>query len=191
MLEISKSFVARISLLLLSGAMIGGCAAQDVAQLQQARDQTVAALQQAKADHDQIQQQLAALPANDPLRQRLQPQLDKLDQIIAKAQSYLPLVDAALKSAQSGQLDPTLQQAASAIPYGSLALALVGIVFGVVKHLQAGNLVGQQQQTQKAFEQIVSAMDAALPAPSPDQKAKVDAVLDTDVKAKVAAVRQA
>lgn len=168
-----------------------GCTAQDLSQLQQARDQTASVLTQAKTAQAQIQQQVAALPANDPVRQQLEPQLNKLDQIIAKAQAYLPVIDAAMKSASSGQIDPSLQQAVSVIPYGSLALAFVSVAFGVIKHVQATNLVGQQQQTQKAFTQVVSAIDAVLPSPTPEQQAKVDGVLDTDVKAKVAAVRSA
>ena len=175
--------------ILLGAALLTGCTAQDLSDLQQARDQTVAGLKQAQTAHDQIQQQVTALPADDPVRKQLEPQLQKLDQIIAKAQSFLPLVDAAMNSARTGQLDPSLQQAVSVIPYGSLALAFVGVIFGVIKHVQAGNLVDQQQQTQKAFEQIVSAMDAVLPNPTPEQKAKVDAVLDTDVKAQVAAAK--
>jgi len=170
---------------------LAGCSTQDTAALQQARTQAAATLQDAQIAHDQIQQQLTTLPADDPVRQKLQGELDQLDQIVAKAQAFLPALDAAIKSTQAASIDPTLQQAAGAIPYGSLALAAITLVFGVVKHLQAGNLVGQQQQTQKAFEQVLAAMDAAIPAPTPEQKAKVDAVLDTDVKAKVAAARSA
>jgi hypothetical protein len=66
---------------------------------------------------------------------------------------------------------------------------VVGLVFGIVKHVQNGNLVSKTADAEKAFEQIIGAMDAALPSPTPDQQAKVNAVLDTDVKAKVAAAR--
>jgi hypothetical protein len=170
-------------------ALLAGCGAQDLQHLQQARDQTVAALQQAQSAHNQIQQQLTTLPADDPVRKQLEPQLAKLDQIITKAQAFLPLLDAGIKSAQTGQLDPSLQQAVSVIPYGSLALATVGVIFGIIKHVQAGNLVDQNDQTQKAFQQVVSALDAIVPNPTPEQQTKVDAVLDTDVKAKVAAAR--
>jgi hypothetical protein len=169
--------------------LLAGCAAQDIQHLQQARDQTVAGLQQAQSAHDQIQQQITTLPADDPVRKQLEPQLAKLDQIITKAQSFLPVLDAGIKSAQTGQLDPSLQQAVSVIPYGSLALAAVGVIFGVIKHVQAGNLVDQNDQTQKAFQQVVSALDTIVPNPTPEQQTKVDAVLDTDVKAKVAAAR--
>jgi hypothetical protein len=103
----------------------------------------------------------------------------------------VPLLDAAIKSAGTGQIDPALQQAVAAIPYGSLALAVIALIFGIVKHIQAGTLSTRGQQTQKAFEQVVGALDAALPSPTPDQQSKVDAVLDTDVKAKVAAARAA
>lgn len=174
--------------LLCVALFLPGCA-QDAANLQQARDATAVTLQQAQAARDQVQQQLSALPADDPVRKTLQPQIDKLDQIITKAQTYLPLLDAALKQSQSQSIDPSVQAAVGAIPYGSLALALFSVIVAVVKHMQAGNLIGQQEQSQKAFQQIVQALDAALPNPSPEQKAKVDAVLDTDVKARVAAVR--
>ena len=186
------TYLRCVVVLSLAGVLAGsslGCTAQDLAQLQQARDQTAATLQQAQSAHDQIQQQLTTLPTTDPVRRQLQPLLDQLDQIITKAQTYLPLLDATIKSAQSGQIDPSMQQAVSVIPYGSLALAFVGVVFGVIKHVQAGNLAGQHQQIQKAFQQVVTAMDAAIPAPNPEQKAKVEGVLDSDVKARVAAVR--
>jgi hypothetical protein len=180
---------SRLLSTILLATLLAGCGAQDLQHLQQARDQTVAALAQAQSAHDQIRQQLATLPADDPVRKRLEPQLARLDQIISKAQSFLPLLDAGIKSAQSGQLDPSLQQAVSVIPYGSLALALVGVIFGIIKHVQAGNLVDQNDQAQKAFQQVVSALDALVPNPTPEQQSKVEAVLDPDVKAKVAAVR--
>jgi|SRR5579884_652416 len=186
-----KSHLHRLVLSCALASLVVGCAAQDVARLQTARDQAVATLQQAQAAETQVKQQLTTLPADDPVRKALEPQLAKLDQIITKAQSYLPLLDASIKSAQSGQLDPSLQQAASMIPYGSLVLAFVGLVFGVVKHVQAGNLLDQHAQTQKAFQQVVAALDAAVPNPTPEQQAKVEGALDTDVKAKVAAARAA
>lgn len=188
MLRRTKSF-AIVPSVLLGALLLAGCSAQDLSRLQQARDDAAAVLKQAQTAHDQIQQLLASLPADDPVRKRLEPQLQKLDQIITRAESYLPALDGAIKSAQSGQIDPSVQQAVSAIPYGSLILAFVGVIFGIIKHIQAGNLVDSQQQSQKALQQVVAALDAALPNPTPEQKAKVDAVLDSDVKAKVAAVR--
>jgi len=182
----------RTAILLLTGALLlAGCTAQDLAQLQQAHDQAVTTLDQAQTAQKQITQQITTLPANDPVRQALQPKLDQLNQVIVQIQAYVPLLDAAIKSVGTGQIDPTLQQAVSAIPYGSLALAVVALIFGIVKHIQAGTLSTQGQQAQKAFEQVVGALDAALPSPTPDQQSKVDAVLDTDVKAKVAAARAA
>jgi hypothetical protein len=176
-----------LSLLLLT-SLLPGCA-QDAANLQAARDQAAATIHQAQTARDQIQQKLTTLPANDPLRAHLQPEIDRLDQIITKADSYLPLLDAAIRSAQSQPVDPTIQQAVSTIPYGTLAVALIGVIFGVVKHFQAGTLIDREQNTQKAFQQLVAAIDTALPAPTPDQKSKMDSVLDADVKARLAAAR--
>lgn len=180
---------SRVLPVVLLATLLAGCTAQDLQNLQQARDQTAAALQQAQAAHDQIQQQLTTLPANDPVRQQLAPQLDKLNQIISKAQAFLPLLDAGIKSAQGGPIDPSVQQAVGVIPYGSLALAAFGVIFGLIKHVQASNLVNQSGQTQKAFQQVVAALDAIVPNPTPEQQTKVDAVLDSDVKAQVAAAR--
>jgi high-affinity Fe2+/Pb2+ permease len=177
------------AIIICASIFLVGCTAQDLQQLQQARTQAVATLDQAQTAQSQIQKQLTTLPASDPLRQQLEPKLEKLDALITQIQTYVPVLDGAIRSLGTGQPDPALQQAAAVIPYGSLALALIGVVFGVIKHVQAGNLSDQEAQTQKAFEQIVSALDAALPTPTPEQKAAVDAVLDTDVKAKVAAVR--
>ena len=176
------------SLLLSAALLLAGCAG-DLQQLQQARDQATVTLTAAQAAATQVQQQLTTRPATDPARQTLEPELTHLQTIIAQVQAYLPAINAAIQAASSGAVDPAIQQAAAVIPYGSLALAVIGIVFAAIKHVQAGNLTQQQQQTQKAFEQVVTAMDAALPAPTPEQQAKVSGVLDTDVKAKVAAAR--
>jgi len=176
---------------ILFGALLclSGCTAQDLATVQQARDQAATTIQQAQAAQTQIRQQLTTMPADDPVREQLQPLLDQLGQIITKAQAYLPALDASIKTLQNGQIDPSVQQEVSVIPYGSLALAIISIIFGIVKHVQAGNMADNQQQIQKAFEQVVAAMDAVVPTPTPEQQAKVDSVLDADVKAQVAAVK--
>ena len=177
-------------LILFAGtSLLIGCTAQDLQTLQQAHDQAVSTLGQAQAAEKQISQQVTTLPATDPVREALEPKLDQLDQIIKQIQSYVPVLNATIASAGTGQIDPVVQQAAAAIPYGSLALAVIAVVFGVIKHVQAGTLSAEGQQTQKAFQQLVDAMHAAIPSPSPEQQAKVDSVLDTDVKAKVAAAR--
>ena len=175
-------------LLLVSAASLIGCAG-DLQQLQQAQTQASATLSAAQSAAAQVQQVLTTRPADDPVRQQLQPELTQIQGIISQVQAYLPALNAAIQSASSGQVDPAVQQVATAIPYGSLALAAISLVIAVVKHIQTGNLSGQVQQTQKAFEQIVTALDAVIPAPTAEQQAKVDAVLDTDVKAKVAAAR--
>jgi hypothetical protein len=174
--------------LLLLTTFLPGCA-QDAPNLQSARNQAAATIHDAQTARDQLQQKLTTLRADDPLRAHLQPEIDQLDQIITRADSYLPLLDAAIRSAQSQPIDPTVQQAVSTIPYGTLAVALIGVVFGVVRHLQANSLVDKEQNTQRAFEQLVAAVDTALPTPTADQKSKMDSVLDADVKAKVAAAR--
>lgn len=176
---------AAILVIVASAFLPAGCAS-DLPQLQQARDAATATLAQARAVDASLRQQAATRPADDPLHA----QVDQLESVIAKVQAILPTINAAIASINAGgTVDPAVQQAAGAIPYGSIALAVASLVFALVKHVQAGNLASQQQQAQKAFEQVVAAMDAALPAPTPEQQAKVQAVLDTDVKAKVAAAR--
>ncbi len=179
-----------LPLLLILPLLFAGCA-QDATNLQSARDQSAITIAEARTRESQLSQQLSTLPSNDPLRQRLQPQLDKLDQFINQAQSQLPKLDAAIKAAQTPPqpLDPTLQQTLSAIPYGSIAVAILGLSFATLKHLQSANLLTQYQQSQKAFQQIVQALDSILPTPTPDQQLKLNAALDTDVKAKLAATR--
>jgi hypothetical protein len=186
--HLSIGRAARYSLLLSAFLLIGGCAG-DAQQLQQAQTQANATLSAAQAAAAQIQQQLTTRPADDPARQQLQPELQQIEGIISQVQASLPAINAAIQAAGSGQADPAIQQAAAAIPYGSLVLAGISLVLAVVKHIQAGNLTQAQQQTQKAFEQIVTALDAVIPNPTPEQQSKVDAALDTDVKAKVAAAR--
>ena len=90
---------------------------------------------------------------------------------------------------QSNQIDPTVQAAVAAVPYGSLALAVAGIVWGLAKHVQAGKILTEGQQVQTAFAQVVKALDSALPQPTDQQKAAIASVLDTDAKARAAAVR--
>jgi hypothetical protein len=136
-----------------------------------------------------LRAQIAALPTTDPLRKTLEPQLSRLDAIIARGQQYVPLADAAIQAVQEGQTDPNLQAAASAIPYGSLTLAVIGLIWGTVKHVQAGNLVNEHVEMEQAFKQVVSALDAALPEPTAAQTTAIAGNLDADVKARVAAVR--
>ena len=170
-------------------AVVIGCTAQDLAQLQSTRDQTVAEINQAVQSEAALKQQAAALPASDPVRTGLDSQLSKLDALIARGQQYLPILDAAIHSAQSASIDPSIQSAVAAIPYGSLALAVAGIVWGLVKHLQAGKTLAEGEQVQTAFAQMVKALDAALPQPSDQQTAAIASVLDTDAKARAALVR--
>ena len=155
----------------------------------QAQANATTLVQNAQATRTAVATKLSTMPATDPARPTLQIQLDKLDQLISQTQQSLPAFDAAAKSSNQPAIDPAIVQAAGVVPYGSLAVALLGLLFGVIKQVQNGNLVDKQQNAEKAFEQIVGALDAALPTPTPDQQARVNAVLDTDVKAKVAAVR--
>lgn len=178
----------RLLLMALCGTMLG-CAAQDLARLQTVRDQTTSAITQATQEETTLKQQLAALPANDSVRKTIEPELAKLDAMIARGQQYLPVIDGAISSAQAGQIDPTLQTAVAAIPYGSLALGVVGVVWGLIKHLQAGKTAEEGQQVQSAFAQMVQALDAALPQPTAQQTAAISGVLDSSVKARAAAVR--
>ena len=169
--------------------LLGGCAAQDAANLTAARTQVTTETANEQDMESALKSQIAALPATDPLRKTLEPQLAQLDALIARGQQYVPLADAAIQSVQEGQIDPNLQAAASAIPYGSLTLAVIGLIWGIVKHVQTGNLVDEQGQMQLAFKQVVSALDAALPEPTAVQKTAIAGELDADVKARVAAVR--
>lgn len=169
--------------------LLAGCSAQDLARLRQDQAQAAASLAEAQTVRSRIEQTLSTRPADDPLREQIAPQLAKLDGAVGRLQASLPLLDAAIKSAGAGQLDPSVQQAVAAIPYGSLGLAAFALVFGAVKHVQAGTLTSRCEQAQKAFDQIVSALDAALPSPTAEQKIKIEAALDTDVKSKLAVAR--
>jgi hypothetical protein len=167
-----------------------GCA-DDATTLAQAHATATTLLQEAQTTRATLAAKLSTIPASDPSRANVQSQLNELDQIVATAQTSLPKLDAAAAATTQPAIDRAIVQAASAIPYGSLAVAVVGLIFGIVKHVQNGNLVEKTEDAEKAFEQVVDALDAALPTPTADQQAKVNAVLDSDVKAKVAAVRTA
>lgn len=171
-------------------SLTAGCA-DDATTLAQAHAATTTLVQDAQSTRATLAAKLSTMPASDPSRSNVQSQLNQLDQIISTAQTALPKLDAAAAATAQPAIDPAIVQAAGAIPYGSLAVAVIGLIFGIVKHIQNGNLVEKTQDAEKAFEQVVGALDAALPSPTPDQQAKVNAVLDSDVKAKVAAVRTA
>ncbi len=169
--------------------MAAGCSTQDLARLQAARATTVTAVDQARQARAALQQQITALPADDPVRKAAEPQLARLDTLIAKTERYLSVLDGVIQSAQTNQIDPSLQSAVASIPYGSLALAAVGIVWGLVKHLQAGKTLAEGEDAQSAFAQMVKALDAALPQPTDQQKAAIASVLDSEVKSRAAIVR--
>jgi hypothetical protein len=154
---------SRVAIVMLGGAMFAGCAAQP---------STPGALTSATTQ-----------PTTAPV------QLNQLDKLLSQAQSFVTMLGGTLQTAAAAAQDPVLRAAASAIPYGSLALGILGVVAAVVKQTQATTATQQQQQTQKALTQVVSAMDAAIPSPTPEQQSKIAGVLDTDVKAQVAAAR--
>jgi hypothetical protein len=185
---IMKNRTLLCCVLLLS--LTAGCA-DDAATLAQAHATATTLVQEAQTTRATLAAKLSTMPASDPSRANVQSQLNQLDQIISTVQTALPKLDAAAAATTQPAIDPAIVQAAGAIPYGSLAVAVVGLIFGIVKHIQNGNLVEKTADAEKAFEQVVGALDAALPSPTPDQQAKVNAVLDSDVKAKVAAVRTA
>lgn len=183
------SRVKWIAVVVVVGVMLLGCSQQDVAKLTAARNDVVSEVADAKSAEAALRTQVAALPANDPVRKALEPRLAQLHEAITRGEQYLPVVDGAIQSAQSRQIDPSLTTAASAVPYGSLVLAAVGLVWGTIKHIQASGALEQHAQTQQAFQQVVGALDAALPEPSAAQKTAIAGALDADVKAKVAAAR--
>ena len=116
-------------------------------------------------------------------------QVNQLDGVLKQAQSIVTVLGSTIATAAVVAQDPAMQALAAAIPYGSLAVGVLGVVAAVIKHAQAASATQQQQQTQKALTQVVGALDAALPNPTPEQQSKIASVLDTDVKAKVAAAR--
>jgi hypothetical protein len=175
-------------LILLS--LSAGCA-EDAASLSQAQAGATTLVRDAQSTRSELITKLSTLSASDPSRANIQSQLNQLDQLIASTQASLPKLDAAARATTQPAIDPAISAAAGAIPYGSLAVAVISLIFGIIKHVQNGSLVDQQQDAEKAFGQIVGALDAALPNPTPDQQAKVNSVLDSDVKAKVATVRTA
>jgi hypothetical protein len=159
----SRIVLPSLLLLLGSACLLPGCA-DDTAQLQQARDAANATLAQAQAADATLRSQAATRPADDPLHA----QVAHLETVIAQVQSLLPTINAAIASISSGgAVDPALQQALGAIPYGSIALAIASLVFARMKHVQAGNLSTAQQQTQKAFDQVLAAINPPVPARIP------------------------
>lgn len=149
--------------LVLAAALLLPSCTTDTAQLQQTRDAANATLAQAQAVDATLRQQATTRPADDPLHA----QVSKLETVIAQVQSLLPTINAAIAGLNSGAIDPAVQQALGAVPYGSIALAVASLIFALFKHVQAGNLSVAQQQTQKAFEQVVAAINAPSSAPAP------------------------
>ena len=109
--------------------------------------------------------QISALPANDPVRKALEPRLAQLDAVIARGEQYLPVVDGAIASAQSGQIDPSLTAAAGAVPYGSLVLAAVGLVWGTIKHIQASATLEQHGKHNRRSSRLSGHWTRQFPSP--------------------------
>ena len=160
---------------ILALSLLTGCA-DDATSLAQAHATATTLVQDAQSTRATLAAKLSTLPASGPSRANVQSQLNQLDQIISAAQTSLPKLDAAAAATTQPVIDPAIVQAAGAIPYGSLAVAVIGLIFGIVKHIQNGNLVEKTDDAEKAFEQVVGALDAALPSPTPEQQAKVNAV---------------
>jgi hypothetical protein len=113
------------------GTTVGGCNTIPTEDLRKAREILVDEVERIEADILVIQTELAKLDANDPVRKQLEDALNKLQAQLAKGREHLPLIDAAIRSAETGEVDPLVIKEASRLPivggYVGLGAALLAL----------------------------------------------------------------
>lgn len=178
-MKLRKLFVATamLSLALLIGTFAGGCES-----LKTVAADAQAQIEPTKQSIADVEKQLADLPTDDPARKVLEPQLEKLKEILPKLE----------KIAAAGQAtsldDPAVHAAAASIPYGSLALAL--LVAGE-RGYRAFQRRRQLEAERKALTQVVAGLESMHPHKTPIQKLILGEAQDEQTKQRVAEIKAA
>lgn len=160
-----KKFMLLIVLVLASS----GCSPQSL-------EQSQAALNDARATYNAERMRASTLPTDSPDRLLIEKNAPKVDEALVKAQAALDIAKAA-SNGDAGSVGATAAQLG--IPYVGLALAVIGLIERELKRARA----------QKALEQVVTSVDAALPVKTAEQVKTMDAIQDGATRKAVAAVR--
>lgn len=175
-----------LTLAMAAVGLAAGCSPAQVADLKQVRDEVALSVTEGKASAEQLQAQVKALPPGDPVRRTLEDSIAKVLKYTAEAERRLPLLDAAIRSAESGQVDPALVTQVSTLPYigpyAGLAFTLGSLAFGIWQR-------GQRKQTERAFGQVVKSVDAAMPDKTEAQKTAMAAVQDESTRLLVSKIK--
>jgi hypothetical protein len=165
---------ARILLVLLTAMLLGGLAMSlggcvpKVEELKAGRDDLVAFIERAKVTRD-------TLPPDSDARAAV-------DALIEEGEKKLPLLDASIRSAEQGQIDPALTAELRKIPvvgpYADLILGLGVFGYALVQRRR-------RQQADKALGQLAKGVDEVLPEPSESQRLAMGNAMDEDTKALV------
>jgi hypothetical protein len=158
--------------------LIIGCTADQIAKAKQSRDAaqvTVNATTQAVAE---LKADVAAMPADAPGRDKVLAGIAKGEKIIADAQKAVDTASAAIKSVETGQLDPALTGSLAGVPYGSYIALAATLGFGLYKTVKASNL-------DDALTKVVHSWEAVGTPLSDSEKAAVAGIQGPDVTALV------
>jgi hypothetical protein len=173
---------------ILSATMVGGCAADPQLNALVQREQEAHALYTATTRAvDDLKTQVLTLPDDSPVKSAIQKRLSQLQDLESKTDRYIQVADQAIAALRAkGTFDPTdpaWAPIAQAIPYGSTALAIAGLVWGVI---------GQSRSARNgaALATVVRSVEAALPQKSDAVKTALAAVQGPQVWALVDEIKK-
>jgi len=174
--------------LLLTLAVIGlttlvGCTAEQLAQwtatkqkLEDAKAPTTQAVSDLQKQLNSLRAEIATLSPDDPVRKATEAKLVKVNESLAAAQVKLGQLDGALAAADSAirslstgePFDPKVTAAVKDIPYGNLALSVIGLVGWGIREIKNA---GKAKQAEAAIIEIAgdtaaSASDAPFSTPT-------------------------
>ena len=171
--------------LLAAGLLVIGCTAEQLASLRGVRKEVADVRTATTQSIDELQIAIADLPPEDPVRVSLEGKVARLKENLAKADKWLPLADAMIKAAEDGDLsDPGLRNAVGALPYGAIALAVIGFGTALLENRK-------KRQMYDAGKQIVKSVEAVMPVKTDEQKLAMNAVQDESTRKIVAEMKAA
>jgi hypothetical protein len=160
-----------------------GCTPESLTKAKDTRDKaqvTLTATTQAVAA---LEAELALLPPDAPGREKVAAGIVKGKELAAQAQKVIDAATAAIKTVETGQLDPGLQTALVGVPYGGLISLVLAVGFGVYKQVKAG-------QANAALSRVVESWEKVGPSLSDADKARAAAIQGEDVTKLVHSIKE-
>lgn len=174
-----RNTIATAAALMLAAALMFGCSTEQLDKAKATVQETRAVYTAATQATTQMSAEIAKLPADDPVRKATEAKIADLNAKAASLEKYIATAEAAIQAAQTGELDQ-LRDAAKDVPYGSLAVGVLGIIIGAWKTYQASKAAN-------AARQLATALDAVTPGETLANPS-VAAALDESTKAIAGAV---